>query len=485
MIPSISPSSSPSALLSAIPSLRPSSSPSATPSASPSYSPSASPSEIPKCILDYSLNDVCESVAIHADSISFDGEKTRVVGDVGVFPGTAITGDYLIEPGGEVLLRGDAESFAASMWGENGSYEQAYAIRADETYWGAGIHEIGGGTFTPGTYRAGTAINFASGTVTLDGEGDENAVFLFQASSTLVTAANTYFILTGGAKASNIIWALGTAATLGADSVLEGSILAKSAITVGTKSEIRGCVIAKTAVTVASRGYVNVRKHGSPTCPSVGSGSCENFAVHARAAITFAGTANPSIITNGDIGVSPGTSITGALGTSYRFEGSGSIITASSDFATSAMFDHADLRSRRSDEIYWGVGIHEIGKIGGETYKPGTYHAGTAINFAYGTTVTLDGDGDENAVFLFQAGTTFVTAADTSFNLINGAKAENIIWALGTGATLGARSVVEGSIFAGTAITMGINSQINGCAIAMTAITFETEGFVTLVPLSY
>ena len=363
------------------------------------------------------------------------------------------------------------------MWGENGSYDQAYAIRAgaDDNYLGVAV-EIGNTVFLPGTYRAGTSMNFAYGTtVTLDGNGDENSVFLFQAGSTLVTAANTYFILKNGAKASNIIWALGTAATLGADSVLEGSILAGSAITVGAKAEIRGCAIAQTAVTFSSRGYVNVRKQtdGSPTCPN-GSGSCENFALHARTTITFAGTAAASIITNGDMGVSPGTSITGF----HQLNG-GARIYGSSVFATSVMFSHADLRSRRSDEIYWGVGIHEIG---GETLTPGTYHAGTAINFAHGTTVTLDGNGDGNAFFLFQAGTTFVTAADTKFNLINGTKASNIIWALGTAATLGARSEVEGSVFAGTAITMGTNSKINGCAIAMTAVTFETEGFVEVPP---
>jgi hypothetical protein len=68
--------------------------------------------------------------------------------------------------------------------------------------------------------------------------------------------------------------------------------------------------------------------------------------------------------------------------------------------------------------------------------------------------VTLDGDNQPNPEFLFIAGSTLVTAADTYFNLINGAKAENVLWALGSAATLGASSVVEGSILAGTAITL-------------------------------
>jgi hypothetical protein len=92
----------------------------------------------------------------------------------------------------------------------------------------------------------------------------------------------------------------------------------------------------------------------------------------------------------------------------------------------------------------------------------------------------LDGQNKENPAWLFQAGSTFVAAADAHFILKNGAKAENIVWAVGTGATLGAKSVIQGSVLAGSAITMGVNSKIIGCAIAMTAISFETEGFVEL-----
>jgi hypothetical protein len=398
--------------------------------------------------------------------MTFDGEKTRIVGDIGVSPSTAIAGNYAIAPGGQVHV--DSASFAASVLDAH-----SVAMLVPGT---AMAIEIGGLTFTPGTCRSGSAINFAAGTVvTLDGMNEANPVFLFIAGSTLVTAANTYFILTNGAKAANIVWALGSAATLGADSVLEGSILAGTAITFGTKSEMRGCALAQSAVTFASRGHVNVRKQSdSSPCPgdAAGAGVCENYAVHARATITSAGAPNTQI-SNGDISVSPGTSITG----NCEFD-TGSTIVDSAAFATSVMFDHADLRSRRSVETHWGVVAHEIG---GATFYPGTCRAGTAINIALGAKVTLDGLGDDNSVFLFQAGTTFVTAADTCFELINGANAKNIVWALGTAATLGARSVVQGSILDGTAIAFGTKSKVHGCAIAMTAVTFETEGCV-IVP---
>jgi hypothetical protein len=83
-------------------------------------------------------------------------------------------------------------------------------------------------------------------------------------------------------------------------------------------------------------------------------------------------------------------------------------------------------------------------------------------------------------MFLFQAGSTLTTAANTFFELKGGAKVENVICALGTAATLGARSVVDGSILARSAITFGTDSVLHGRAIALTAVSFETSGLVDL-----
>jgi hypothetical protein len=192
---------------------------------------------------------------------------------------------------------------------------------------------------------------------------------------------------------------------------------------------------------------------------------CENFAIHARTTITFAGVM--STIHGGDVSVFPGTSITG----SYTFD-EGGVVLDSNAFAASVTAAHAAAMEVRVDGIAMAI---EIGDL---TFTPGTYRSGSAINFAYGTVVTLDGNNEDNPVFLFQALSTLVTAADTYFILKNGAKAENVYWALGTAATLGANSVVEGSILAGTAITFGTKSELHGCALAQSAVTFESEGSI-------
>jgi hypothetical protein len=192
---------------------------------------------------------------------------------------------------------------------------------------------------------------------------------------------------------------------------------------------------------------------------------CENFAVHARTTVTFDGVVTK--IHSGDVSVSPGTSITGSL----QLE-DGQIVMDSADFAASVLAAHADAMEEPSVPM-------DI-EIGGKTFTPGTYRSDSAINFAYGTVVTLDGMNDPNPVFLFQAGSKLETAADTHFILKNGAKAENVFWALGTAATLGANSVVEGSILAGAAIKFGTQSELHGCALAQAAVIFASEGSIGL-----
>jgi hypothetical protein len=177
------------------------------------------------------------------------------------------------------------------------------------------------------------------------------------------------------------------------------------------------------------------------------------------------------MVHGGDVGVSPGTSITGSYTFHEEGPNTGQVVLDSAEFADSVLVAHAEAMMQEPSESM------DI-EIGGHTFTPGTYRSGSAINFAYGTVVTLDGQNQANPVFLFQAGSTLVTAADTYFILKNGAKAENIYWALGTAATLGANSVLEGSILAGTAITFGTESELHGCALAQSAVTFESEGFI-------
>jgi hypothetical protein len=99
---------------------------------------------------------------------------------------------------------------------------------------------LGDNRFTPGVYTSGTSI-LITGDITLDGQGDANATFIFQSASTLTTAdgavspgAHTRVLLTGGTKASNVWWQVASSATIGTFSEIQGNILAAFSITMKT-----------------------------------------------------------------------------------------------------------------------------------------------------------------------------------------------------------------------------------------------------------
>jgi len=87
--------------------------------------------------------------------------------------------------------------------------------------------------FVPGVYQSLTSI-LITGDLTLDAQGNSNAVFIFQSSSTVGTAPNARILLVGGARASNVFWQAASSATLGTGTVWQGNILAAASITMNT-----------------------------------------------------------------------------------------------------------------------------------------------------------------------------------------------------------------------------------------------------------
>ncbi len=113
--------------------------------------------------------------------------------------------------------------------------------------------ELGGTTQTPGVYDSAAGTFEITGTVTLDAKGDPNAVFIFKAASTLVTASASRVNLVNGARAANVFWQVGSSATLGTNSILRGNVLALTSITVTTGVTVDGRMLARNgAVTLDS-----------------------------------------------------------------------------------------------------------------------------------------------------------------------------------------------------------------------------------------
>jgi hypothetical protein len=116
---------------------------------------------------------------------------------------------------------------------------------------------LGGQTLTPGLYTSSTSLAISSGDLTLDGQGDEDAVFIFQMGSTLTTTSGRKLLLSGGAKAANVFWQVGSSATLGTTSVFHGTIMADQSITIASGATLDGRALARVAaVTLDSNTIV-------------------------------------------------------------------------------------------------------------------------------------------------------------------------------------------------------------------------------------
>jgi hypothetical protein len=107
--------------------------------------------------------------------------------------------------------------------------------------------DLSGLTLTPGLYTTASTVMLSAGNVTLDGQGDVNAVFIFQIGSTLTTIGSTQVILSGGTQAQNVFWQTGSSATLGTNSIFQGTIMALQSITLDTGATLTGRALARNA----------------------------------------------------------------------------------------------------------------------------------------------------------------------------------------------------------------------------------------------
>lgn len=174
---------------------------------------------------------------------------------------------------------------------------------------------------------------------------------------------------------------------------------------------------------------------------------------------------------NADVSISPGNTLNGfgpcvITGVQHLADAT----AAQAQLALTAAYDSlAGLACSPSNAI--------VANLGGTTKAAGVYCTASGIGVT--GTLTLDGGGDPNAMFVFQAGTGLTTAGDIV--LINGAQARNVYWVVGTSATIGTASQWKGNILAYTSITLVDNAKLIGRALARNgAVTLGTNNTITL-----
>jgi hypothetical protein len=162
--------------------------------------------------------------------------------DIGVYPGSAVLGFPPATVTGNIHSANPTSLLALADL--TIAYNDA-AARSVDAISVAG--NLGGMTYGPGLYKSTGSLEISSGDLTLDGQGNANAVWIFQMASTFLVTSGRQVILSGGAQAKNVFWQVGTSATLGSTCVVQGTIMADQAITLVTGAVLNGRALARIA----------------------------------------------------------------------------------------------------------------------------------------------------------------------------------------------------------------------------------------------
>ncbi|MGY5127852.1 ice-binding family protein, partial [Streptomyces nigrescens] len=248
---------------------------------------------------------------------------TVVAGDLGVSPAGAVSG---FPPGtvtGTIHVNDAAAAQAQAdlLIGYGNALLQPVTATVPT--------ELGGTTLFPGVYNSASGTFSLNGPLTLDAQGDPNAVFIFKTNTTLITGAAGTVNLAGLAQSSHVFWQVGSSATLGGGSTLRGSILANTSITAVTGAIVDGRLLALGAAVTLDTNTVTVPALatcqvvvqpvvgpvvvGQPT-PVSAVVTCNGLPV-SGASVTFNGGAVPVTVTTNVAGVATGSLTFNTAGT--------------------------------------------------------------------------------------------------------------------------------------------------------------------------
>ena len=204
------------------------------------------------------------SFAVLGGSTVTNTGPTIVTGNLGVSPGSSVTG---FPPG--IVVGGSihaADAVAAGAQTELTTLYNTLASAACNTDLTG--QDLGGLTLTPGVYCFASSAQL-TGTLTLDAQGNSNAVFVFQMGSTLTTASASSVLLINGASSCGVFWQVGSSATLGTGTALAGSIVALTSITLNTGASVSGRTLARNGAVTLDNNQVTLCSGGPAFPPSV------------------------------------------------------------------------------------------------------------------------------------------------------------------------------------------------------------------------
>ena len=192
-------------------------------------------------------------------------------------------------------------------------------------------------------------------------------------------------------------------------------------------------------------------------------GAANPFAILAGTAVSNTGTT----AVNGDLGVSPGSSVSG-----FPPDVVNGTIHAGDASAAQAQLGLAAAYANASGQP---VSATIPAELGGTTLPPGVYESDTGA-FDISGTLTLDGQGDGNTIFIFKTTTGLGAGAGSQINLIKSAQSCNVFWQVGGSATIGSRSAFRGNVLALADIASGSGASVDGRLLARNGtVTLDTD----------
>jgi hypothetical protein len=331
-----------------------------------------------------------QSFAVLGGSTVTNTGPSLITGDLGVSPGSAVTG---FPPG--TVVSGTIHAADAFALSAQGSVTTAYnSLAGQACTQDLTGQDLGGKILTAGVYCFSSSAQL-TGTLTLDAQGNAGAVFIFKMGSTLTTASGSSVVLINGASPCNVFWQVGSSATLGTTTAFTGNILALTSITLNTGATMAGRALARNgAVTLDSN--------------NVSASSC----LFGCPVITI----SPATLPAGTVGVAYSQTLTGSGGTApYTFTVRSGTLPAGLTLTPAGLLSGTPTTAGSSTVVIRGTDANgcfaertlviAIAPAGCPviTLSPATLPAGT-VGVAYSQTLTASG-GTAPYVFTVTAGT--------------------------------------------------------------------------------